>query len=422
LKGIINRIKQKKALLTNISYYLLASFVGAGIQVVLNPFLALYLEHIDYAIVGYYAAFGTLLGPMIGFSFVSFYTRNYFLLEARERERLKNTLLVGMLIFSSLLSFFAFIGLLIFFRVNEVSIPFLPYVVMSLGSTLFGALYAFLLVEMKLKREAKKFFKYSLIHALIAALFAIGFVILLKWGAFGKMLGVVMNALIFLIITLKLLLRRLEFDRQYFLNALKFCWPLTIAAMFTYFFTGVDRAMLEGLDDVKQLGLYNIAIMIAGYLALFNTALNDTFQPDILESIATRNNKRTLKIIGGIMVLNLIPVFLFIIFAPFILKILTFDRFTDAADFARILSLKNITNGLYFATSSVLIGYGFVKFTLINKIFSTILSLLMFRYLISHFGFYGAAWGQVFSFLILSLFAIIFVFYKLKKTNERYSN
>jgi len=415
LKKVIYKTLKNRKLITNISYYFFASLIGASIQLVLSPFQALYLEHEDFAITGYFTSFNSLLLPIITFSLISYYSRNFFLLDEKEREKLKNTLVIGMLFFSATISIISIMGLYWFFKINKVNLPFAPYAMLSVSNIFFNGFYTLILVELKMRRDAIGYFKISLVHSLIAALFAIFFVIIFKWGAFGKMLGTALVAFLFALYAFRVLLTHWEFDKTVFVKALKFSWPLTLAAMLNYFFSGIDRAMLEGLDDTKNLGLYNIAVQITGYLALFGTALGNTFQPDIFESIAKRNKTKTAKIIGGLISLNLIPIAIFIIFAPIIIKVLTFNRFTEAADFARVLSLKNITTLLYFSISTVIIGYGYTKITLLNKIVGTIISLLMFRFLIGSYGFYGAAWGQVFSFLLMSFIAFAFLLYKIKK-------
>ncbi len=94
-------------------------------------------------------------------------------------------------------------------------------------------------------------------------------------------------------------------------------------------------------------------------------------------------------------------------YAPILIP--TFGRFTDAASFSRNLALRNISSGIYFSISSVIIGYGWSRITLYNKLIGSAIAFIMFRVLISNFGFYGAAWGQVFSFIIMSLISMIFI-------------
>ena len=402
-------IQKYKKHIYNTTYYLFAALIGSVFQLVLNPFVALFLEHRDYAIIGYYTSFNALLMPLITFSLPTYYSRHYFYIDVAERESLRNKIIVMTLIFSGIMSIISVIGLWLFCNVTNVSFPFFPYAIISIASIFFNGIYTILVVDIKLKRKALQFFKLHIIHAIVSAALTILLVIIFKWAAVGKMLAPALTAMIFCIYSIKKMLTKFEFDYAIFKKVIYFCWPLAIAAALNFFFSGVDRPMLERLHDEKSLGLYSIALTITGYLSLFSNAISDTFQPDILESIAKRQKKKTVTIIGGIICLNAIPIIIFILFAPIIINLLTFGRFTDAAPFSRILALRNISSGVYFSISSVIIGYGWSRITLYNKLIGSVIAFIMFRVLISNFGFYGAAWGQVFSFLIMSLISMIFI-------------
>ncbi len=383
------------------------------INLILNPFIALNMSYADFAITGYFTSFNSLLSPIISFTFISYYSRHYFLLNNSQRERLRNTILIALVWFSLAVSACSLLGIYLYFVIKHVSFPFFPYALLSISAIFLANFYTFKLVDLKLKREAKNYFKLSLCQSVLAAFFVILLVVVIKGGALGKMTAATLPLFFFALYDFRNMLSKWEFDRKFFLDSLRFCWPLSLASMLSYFFSGVDRAMLEPLGDVRQLGLYNVAVGIASYLAVFNTTLDSTFQPDVLQSIAERKKKKTIKLIGVIMLMNTIPILLFIVFAPVLVGVLTFNRYTDAADFARILALKNITESLYYSMSTVLIGYGLSKITLLNKIMGTVISLGLFKFLICKFGFYGAAWGQAFSFLTLAALSMLFLFSKL---------
>ena len=94
---------------------------------------------------------------------------------------------------------------------------------------------------------------------------------------------------------------------------MKFCWPLVIAGSLSYFFSGLDRALLEPLGDTHQLGSYNVALQIASYLTVFHTSLGQAFQPDIYKSIAEKNKRKTIKLIGLILLFVSLITVVFII-------------------------------------------------------------------------------------------------------------
>jgi O-antigen/teichoic acid export membrane protein len=214
------------------------------------------------------------------------------------------------------------------------------------------------------------------------------------------------------------LYNRLQFNWTVFKDALKFGWPLALSSVLWYFLSGVDSAMLEKLNDSYTFGFYAVGIQISGFLAVFYTAIAQTFEPDIYKAISENNRNKTLKIIGGIISLNAIPNILFVLFAPFIVKLLTYDRYTDASTFARILALKNISTTFYYSAITVIVGYSYTKSELVIRSIGALLCILMFKYLISKFGFYGAAWGQVLSFVIMTIIAGLFILYKIKNSKK----
>lgn len=405
-------LKYKKSI-KNAGFYFIASLIGMGISLLINPLMALNLSHEDYALMGYFTSFNSLFSPIIAFSLIVSYSRRYFLFDFQQRIRLRNTLVIALLFFSLITSVISIAALYVYVKINQVTFPFWPYAILSVSSLYFTNFYSFMLVELRMSKNAKKYALLFITRAVVAALLAILLVAVWKGGAFGKMLAASLSALIFGIYDLKKLLTKWEFDKAMFFDALKFCWPLALAGTLSYFFTGVDRALLEPLGNTHQLGSYNVAIQIAGYLAIFNTTLGQTFQPDIFKSIAQKNKMKTIKIVVGISLMNLIPIILFVIFAPFLIKLLTAGRYTDSTDFARIISLRNITDALYYSLSTIITGYGFSKIILYNRIIGTMISLGMFNVLISHYGFYGAAWGQVFSYFGLCVLSGMFILYKL---------
>ena len=198
-------------------------------------------------------------------------------------------------------------------------------------------------------------------------------------------------------------------------HAIKFCWPLALSALLWYFLSGVDKIFLEELDDVNSLALFNIAASLAGKLAIFYTALSQTMEPDMYKAIAVKRYRRLAYIVLGLIILNAIPNVIFIIIAKPILHLFTGGRYTEAYTFARILILTNITRSFYYATISVIVGLGFTKSELLNRLCGAIISLFMYKYLINNFGYNGAAWGQSFSYILMTIIGVIFIYFRKKR-------
>ena len=411
LRNIHNKYK---GTVKNVSLYFSASLLKVVISLLMNPFVALNMTHTDYAITGYFGSFSSLLFPLMSFSFFQYYSKNYFRFSEDKRERMCTTISSALLLLGVLELILVFICFYVYFKVYNVSFSFFPYAFLSFSTIFFNNFFQFKLVDLKLKRDAKAFFKYNLYNTIVYSILVLVLVILLKLGALGSLTSSLLTGIIVGLYCFFKLVKKIEIDKAILKDALLFCWPLIMAGSMNYFFSGIDRAMLEQINDNYNLGLYNVAFGITGYLAIFHTAISQTFQPDIFQAVAANNKKKIIKIVGGLNLLNAIPIIAFIALAPIVIKTLTFDRYTEASQFARILALKNITSCVYFSISSIIVAYGYSKVTLLNKIIGTIICIVMFKVLISKYGFYGAAWGQVLSFFFMSVISSMFLIYKFK--------
>jgi len=144
-----------------------------------------------------------------------------------------------------------------------------------------------------------------------------------------------------------------------------------------------------------------------------------TIEPDIYQSIAQKRYKRLLYVILGLFAINAAIVAIFVLFTPLILQVLTAGRYTEADTLTRIISLRNITASLFFITAIIINALGYSKVTLVNRILSAVLVTAMFRWLISKYTFTGAAWGQVLSYVLMTIFSLLFVGYKFLRRKKQ---
>jgi O-antigen/teichoic acid export membrane protein len=412
---ILNIRKQLK----NLSLYLFASILTSLLGVLLNPFLAINLSPKDYAIIGYFTSFNTLILPILSFSLLSYYSRNYFKIKEEDRQSVLDTLIIMQILIGLLGLLFVLFGFYVYMDVAKVNFPFYPFAILCFIPTFFSCFYNFLLVEKRMNRQAKSYFNIVIINAIIGAAFLVLFVVVFKFGAIGRFWAALIPPVGMGIYSIFKLLSKFQVKKRILFEAISFSWPISVSAILYYFLSGVDRAMLEKLNDNLTFGNYNVAIQISSYFYIFYAAIVQTFEPDIYKSIADNNRNKLYKISIGILGLNAIPILLFILFAHPIVRILTFGRYMDSVSFAQILALKNIALGFCFLVSDIIIGFGYPKVELINRAIGAGLSIILFKILIAKFGFYGAAWGQSISFLLMTGISGLFIGYKLFYSHKR---
>lgn len=415
---LIEEIKNLRKQIKNLSIYLLATIITSFVSVMINPFLAANLSPHDYAVIGYFTSFNTLILCIISFSFLSYYLRNYYKIREEERQAVLNTLLISQLLLGMIAMLFVFLGFYLYMDIVKVNFPFFPYVLLCFIPVYFSCFYNFLLVEKRMKRQALSYFKITLVNTISIALFAILFVVVLKKGAIGRFWSILVPTVGMGIFAFFKLISKFQFNWKILRDAVTFGWPISLSAVLYYFLSGIDRAMLEQLNDSTTFGIYNIAVQITAYLYVFYAAIVQTFEPDIYKSIAENNRKKLIKIVTGIIILNAIPTVLFILLAHPVVSILTYGRYTESTHFAQIMAIKNIPMAFCFLISNVIIGYGYPKVELINRAVGAILSVILFKFLINKYGFFGAAWGQSIALILMTMISALFVLYKFLTQND----
>lgn len=404
----------------SISYYLVASVLSTIIGLIINPFLSIGLSHKDFAIIGYFASFATLISPIMAFSFNSYYARNYFLVDDIRRQKMLQTILSLFILFG-LIVFGAFFVFYYFYHTKYVtSIPFSPYALLSFLPLYFTSFYNLYLLDLRMQNKAKKYAFVTVLNSVFGAVLSVLLVYLLKYGAEGRLVAILIVTILFGVYSLKTEKFYFTLDKIIVKEAFLFCWPITISAILTFFFMGIDRTFLAQLNDNRALGLYNVGLQISGYVGVFGTVICQTFDPDLFRYASLKQNKKLFYLVIVITGITVIPNLLFIVFSKPLIDLLTYGKYVEATSFANILCLKNVTTIFAFSLSNVLVGYGYAKFELVNRLLGAFVALILYKYLIEKYGFYGAAWGQSISWLLMGLISICCLIYLHFKSKNRF--
>ena len=417
--GIASKVKQY---ISNLSIYFLASLIPMLLSLVSNPFVANNMSPHDYAIVGYYSAFISLFTPFINFFFIHYYSKKFYELNEQKRIELKAIIFKSFISLSFGMTFIAtaivFLYSLLANKATELS--FFPFAILAMFRIPLSCVYTLELIDFRMRRKSKAFFYYSITNGVIVTSLMLSLVVGCKLGAIGHLsASLLANIFLFIFIVIKnRYLLRYPFEWTIVKEAALFCWPIVIAAMLAFFGSGYDKILLERMGDLTVLGVYTVGVTIAAHVNVFADSINSTFQPDIFENIVKRNFKKTFQIVLIKMAMLLVIVSSFIILAPYIIDILTFGRYVSSTTFAIIASLASLTSMLYYSLNQITIALGYSSVTLVNKIIGSILNVLTFNILITHFGAIGAAWGLVVSFLNDFIVGVILVMYKYRKEHH----
>lgn len=401
--------------LGNFFQYLGATLFVAILQVTINPLLAQNLSPTDYAIIGYYSSFTILLTPFITFFITNFFIKKYFQVDEKEREIIKSTCMKSLIYFSLFLSIISLIALYVYHQWfnSRSGIAFLPYALLTIFAIPITGIYNLKLSEYRLQRKASKFAILTIAVGLITVLSVLGLVVFVKGGATGRLWATFLsNCLAFLYVFYaeRRIIFHGTFDKDVAKELIRFYWPLTLAGMLGFFSNGYDKVFLERLGNIEELGYYSVGVQIAAYLGIFSNAVNSTFQPDIYECYSKRNFKRLFTFVSIIVGSISCAVIVYLILSPYIIDILTAGRYLDSVRYSQIFAFSFVTASIYYSSSQISIAMGYSKMLLTVKILGGIVSILLFKVLIGEYGFVGAAYGSVFTYVVFFILNTVFLF------------
>lgn len=395
----------------NLTTYFGASIVPMALSLLTNPLIAMNMSPEDYAISGYYLSFTALISPIIIFYLIHYYIKEYFKRNEEEREILFAIIAKGLIWFSGIISILCFFILFIYLRFfnQELSFPIMPYLALMVFSLPLTGLYSLQQAQYRMKKDARSFFWLSMINSLFSLAILLLFVVIFKWGAYGKLLAPLIGNLgIFIFLIFKYRdTWRIKTSLKEFKPIFLFCAPLALSAMLGYFTHGFSTTYLESVGDVTEYGIFIVGNSIAGYLTVFSTAIGNTFQPDLYETTIKKAWRRYAKfcalqisLISGIAVI-------FIISAPYLISLLTAGRYVDSTPYAQIIALSTLTSGIYYLINNFSIATDHPKLYLYTSLVGSCLIVLLMPLAVKHWSYYGGAWMTVVSYIIYAVINII---------------
>lgn len=399
-------VSKYKSHFVNIFRYFTASLLPLVLNLLINPWISKNMSPTDFATVGYYKSFTTLIQPFIWFYVLHYYTKSYYELDEENRKKLRGNIFKFLIYGSLILSVISLIGIIIYSVYFNYSseIPLYPYVYISTFTLTLTGIYQLTLIDYKMARKSNSFLALSSIYAILNFVSLWIMVVTAKMGAFGHLTSLLLtNTIIFFYcLYTNHTLFKVNIDWRIIKNMLIFCAPLTFAAMLSFFSGGYERVYLERLGDITELGYYVVGATMAGYIQVFSSAIGSTFQPDIYKAIAERNKKNYIKYAIVVIGFTTIVTVIVILLAPVIIDILTAGRYVYSAKYLRIIALSAVTSSIYYMISQFTIALGLTKIPLYNKVIGSLLCITMYQFMIDQWGFDGGAYGVALSFIIFT--------------------
>lgn len=317
------------------------------------------------------------------------------------------------------LKIFLSIGVLILILVGSFFITSDPVIqkviwilaVFVLISNFFFIIYAFLRARQKMEYEAGV----KILQALIMV--GVGFFILFKfpsienisWGYLVTNFIVLIFVLVFFHFRIQPL--KLNLNKAVWQKFFKFSWPLGLASIFGAIFVNIDSVIMGYFGQTTQVGYYNAARRIVGFLIIPATLISVSFFP-VLNKIFKESLKKLQRIwnfyMESMIVLSIPLVAGGLIFAPRIINFIYGQNFNTSIIALQILISIVGINFLYYPYILMLIISHQQKKILQINLIAVITNISLNFLLIPRYNLYGAAVASVITYIVFLILLVAF--------------
>jgi O-antigen/teichoic acid export membrane protein len=419
VKKILGFLFQKKNLFNNIkntALYFLGSIVQSILALIAQPIYSMHLTADEFGIIGYFNAIKSIFIPIFIFGMTSVYLMRYFKQSEEDNKKLLFNITFFLCCFNTIVLFVGYAAIYLYFKYLNVNIPLNPFTWFILITLLLNNIKSVVLINFRIRKKAWSFFAFSAVNTVLNVGIGLFFVAYFKWGAEGRMLAPIISSLAMLPICIYVLRKytTVNFNLTVILKAIRVALPLVFAAYAYVPINNIDRFFLERLNNLSELGLYNIGITIAGYVQLAFVALALAFEPDIFKSVAEMNMKK-LRMIALIMFLPyLLFVFIFFLSSEIIISILTAGRYVAAEQYTNIAIMAVFLMGVFAFFNKIFIALGKTKLTLYVNILGGFSATIIMYLAVANYGHIGAVYGKIIIVLIMVFASALLAFKHLK--------
>ena len=276
--------------------YTLSSILSAVFPFLLLPILTRLLSPEEYGQIAMFIIFTSALGALIGLSVHGAANRRFFDEDVSHIELARfNGNCVYILLVSTAFS------VLILSFIDTVLADFLgiPIVWIYLGviSVFFSFVLNIRLGQWQIREKAKQVGFTQVTNSLLACLFSLLLIVLLNFGAEGRIYGITLTSVIVGILSYYTLrsdeLILFEFNIRDFTDALAFGVPLIPHVLGGFLLLSVDRLVINKELGLEMTGIYMVAVSLGSVLNLVFNGVNKAYSPWLFGQLKRNNNEET---------------------------------------------------------------------------------------------------------------------------------
>jgi len=250
--------------------YTVGAFLRKGVNFLLLPLYTSALAASGYGALAMLTVFGGIVTVSLNFGLGSAITVKYKEFKDAGKEKVaENSIISFLLVISSagllLLNLLCPLYANRLLKVDDSSFLVRLYLIAAVSQILVEVFYIFLRLRFRNARQLI----INLINFVVSTTLIIIFVLVLKWGLIGVILGMLIPGVSTLVYFLLSWGYRPEFNKKFFKPLLRFGIWLVPGNLGALIYTFSDRFFIQEYFTVADVGIYSLAVKLSGMITFF---------------------------------------------------------------------------------------------------------------------------------------------------------
>ncbi len=401
-------------LIKGTAFYTLGNILPQAVGFFLLPVYTFYLSPTEYGLVNSMNVLNGIFMIFFTLALDRGVNRLYYDFKTDENKRdYLGTITIGLAIISTLflILFFLFKGI-----VGSIykSIDFYPFYSLMILAVYLRTFTTVPSIYLRISEKANVFVLIAFIHFMVVVGLNLIFIIILKKGAEGMLLGqLVGNAImlpVYIIISFRIV--NFKFDYKIFKDSIRFSIPLLPAVLMTWVLNLSDRIFIERYLNLNDVGIYSLGYRIAGLTGIlaggFFTAYNPLFYKIANEEDEVAAKRKLYRLNNVFLLIVLILSFLVVFISEDVIAIFIPEQYHSAFHV-----IPFITLGYFFSQSAGLFNLMIYQkkksnIILLITLICAALNIALNFILVPSYGLSGAAYSTCLSFLFMFIIEYFF--------------
>jgi O-antigen/teichoic acid export membrane protein len=288
------------------------------------------------------------------------------------------------------------------------------YVRLGIWTAFLSVPLFFLLPVLQVQRHSGHYIIFQIFQVVLILFGSIVFVVLLKEGVWGKLLGdFIAGASIFLIVCLYIGFKKLfrfSFHWKYIKDSLKFGIPIVPHLLSTWIFNLSNRLILKHFYPMSEVGIYSVGHNIGMIMLILTISFNNAWAPFMFDQANNSPNaKQIFSKLTTYYVIVLCGIALLLsAMSRWIVMVMTTHGYGQAAGVAEIVVASYAIYGLYFMLTNQIWYSKKTGYLPIITGTTALLSIGVNFFLIPKWGMLGASYSLMISSCLIVFLTYIF--------------